>query len=194
MGPNEFLRTRPPLNITQTYCWLPEPSLRVVIWMSWVSRGMVATFAFLYAATFAGIVVPPVWVVPVIVAGYGALAAADGSYPVDRGSWWWRRQWPWLEGVPRWVAAVSIVTMLLCVGQLAWTIVGADGGVAEVIDGRNVIADHGRVLRELSEVDYGKQLASLSRLTLMWGGAAWVNAGLFWWVWRERLRVRETRV
>src|SRR4249919_420781 len=57
-------------------------------------------------------------------------------------------------GLPRWVVVLGIVIFVYATINFALFIAGTDGGSPAIRDGKYLLLDHGRVIREISAAEY----------------------------------------
>jgi hypothetical protein len=84
-----------------------------------------------------------------------------------------------MDGVPRWVGPALIVGFAYFVLNMIALYVLGEGGGPVVRNGRFVLADHGRVIRELTESEYRRQLSHVARMF----SAGWALFYAFLVVW-----------
>lgn len=89
-----------------------------------------------------------------------------------------------LDGAPPWAGRVLVLAWIYFALNMVALFVLGEGGTPEARDGRFILHNHGRLIRELTEAEYRWQLSHVSRMF----SAGWALAYTFFlfWYWVPR--------
>ncbi len=92
-----------------------------------------------------------------------------------------------VERMPRWVFRGEAVLIVIAIAHVAWFAAHSGFGVPEIVNGRYVIDDHGRILKELTEDQYFSLRGAALRMTMTIAAVLYFLPATYWF-----LRSRKT--
>jgi hypothetical protein len=87
-----------------------------------------------------------------------------------------------LDGAPSWAGRVLVLGWVYSALNMVVLFVLGEGGTPEAQDGRFILHDHGRLIRELTEAEYRWQLSHVSRMFSAVWALAYTSFLVLYWI------------
>lgn len=114
------------------------------------------------------------------------------NWKIRKGPWWppGASLRALTEGGPTWGRRAIIWGYAYFIAQFVALLVLSQAGTPAIRDGRYILHSHGRLIRELTEAEYGWQVAHVARMF----SAGWALAYVFFIVWYWSPKAKPTDV
>lgn len=142
----------------------------------------IAVSVFVYIESFSGAAIASSWRWEVVL-GTGVVALGISihilEYPSSNNrNFYWKG---FERGIPSWVIRSNHLLMLVVIMHFAWYFVLGGFGIPAIKDGQYVLANHGRILRVLTQAEYVLLNEAQLRIFATLMIASYFMPTMYWW-------------